>query len=95
MNSPFIHYWTTIESPSLIWIHRLQAWPPDQDDVDGRLKRLFEGCAEQLLPGGEGGHGDNAKPREAEAAEEVINPLAMVFHELCVICHEWYYTLWL
>jgi len=43
-------------------VHWLQAWPPDQDDVDGRLKRLFEGCAEQLLPaGGETAH----KPREA------------------------------
>lgn len=28
----------------------MEAWPPDQDDVDGRLKRLFEGCADQLLP---------------------------------------------
>lgn len=42
----------------------MEAWPPDQDDVDGRLKRLFEGCAEQLLPaGGETGH----KPREVRA----------------------------
>ena len=46
----------------------MQAWPADEDDVDGRLKRLFEGCAEQLLPaGGEAAH----KAREAagEAAE--------------------------
>ncbi|CAL1129193.1 unnamed protein product [Cladocopium goreaui] len=42
----------------------MEAWPPDQDDVDGRLKRLFEGCAEQLLPaGGETAH----KPREVRA----------------------------
>eukprot|EP00435_Cladocopium_sp_Y103_P042085 s433_g11.t1 len=40
----------------------MEAWPPDQDDVDGRLKRLFEGCAEQLLPAN-----GFAKPREVRA----------------------------
>ena len=30
----------------------LSAWPPDEDDVDHRLRRLFDEAAQQLLPRG-------------------------------------------
>lgn len=41
-----------------------QAWPPDQDDVDGRLKRLFEGCADQLLPANGSSKGKEARTKK-------------------------------
>ncbi|CAK9024059.1 unnamed protein product [Durusdinium trenchii] len=29
---------------------QMEAWPPDADDPEERLRNLFEGCAEELLP---------------------------------------------
>ena len=38
-------------SPLTSISHQLwEAWPADVDDVDARLRRLFEGCANELLP---------------------------------------------
>ena len=48
--------------------NRLQAWPPDADDPEERLRNLFEGCAEELLPPSRTG---TSRGREARTVEEV------------------------